>query len=101
MVVRVLDYVVRCSTEEDGDAIFKVISPLITRRSKVTVSFEGVTSTTSSFVNAAFIELLGLMSFEELKTYLWFTNSTQKINALIKKRFQFETESRQSNLAYA
>jgi len=101
MVVRVLDHISRCSAHEDGEIIYRIIRPILARGEKVAVSFDGISAVTSSFVNTAFIDLLDVFPFDQIKKNLTFLHSTRQINELIKKRFKFETETRPSQLAYA
>lgn len=94
MVVKVQDHVSHCFSNEDGQTIYKQIKPLLLGENKVVVSFEGIDSVTSSFVNSAFIELLDSLGFSEIKERLSFTDSNEQINRTIKRRFKFETERR-------
>lgn len=64
------------------------------------VSFKGVTSLNSSFVNSAFIELLNDFDFSYIRQNLKFTNSTAQINSIIKNRFSFEV-NKKNRLAVA
>ena len=59
----------------------------------MTVSFEGVSYVSTSFVNSAlaFINLLENFTFNTIKAKLSFIKSTIQINKLIKERFAFET----------
>ena len=63
MVIKILDHVNRCMTNKDGCIIFNIINPLLNNGHQVTVSFQGVDSVTTSFINSAFIELLQYYSF--------------------------------------
>lgn len=92
VMVNVLDYVQSCYTSDDGTRILELILNAFRRNEKVVVSFEGVNSVTSSFVNAAFIALLDRYSFDEIRQNLTFSNSTKQINDLLKKRFEFEIQ---------
>lgn len=89
MVIRILDYIKTASTYEDGEVIYKKISLEIKHDRPVTISFEGISSVPSAFVNAAFIRLLEEFTFEKIRTYLRFSESTKHINELIKSRFDF------------
>ena len=89
MVIRILDYVKNASTYEDGDVIFKKILSEIRQDRAVTISFKGISSVPSAFVNAAFIRLLEDFPFEKIRKYLRFSDSTKHINELIKSRFDF------------
>lgn len=89
MVIRILDHVKTASTYEDGDVIFKKISTEIQKDKQVTISFEGISSVPSAFINAAFIRLLEEFSFEKIRKLLRFADTTKHINDLIKSRFDF------------
>jgi hypothetical protein len=54
----------------------------------VTVSFEGAKTATSSFVNAAFVQLLDEITLDDVKTRLRVVNSTRQINDMIKTRME-------------
>ncbi|HBP27911.1 MAG TPA: hypothetical protein DD666_00665 [Advenella kashmirensis] len=90
MFVHVLNYVQHCQTNADGDKIFNVIAPALLRGETVTVSFKGVISLPSSFVNSAFIPLLNDLSFEQIKKQLRFQDTNSQMNSMIKSRFDFE-----------
>jgi hypothetical protein len=93
MVIRILDYVKSASTYEDGEVIYKKISLEIEQGRLITISFKGISSVPSAFVNAAFIRLLEEFPFEKIKKYLRFSDSTKHINELIKSRFDFVVNS--------
>ena len=92
MVIKPLDFLDHCYTAEDGTAVFKRILPVLQEGEQVTVSFEGVDSVPSSFVNAAFIQLLSTFPYEQIKKQLSFENSTKQINEMLRKRFEFESQ---------
>jgi hypothetical protein len=54
----------------------------------VVVSFDGIQTATSSFVHAAFVELLDDFSYRDLKARLRVTTSTRQINDMIKTRLE-------------
>ena len=54
------------------------------------LSFDGVEDVPSSFVNAAFVPLLGSYSYDFIKAHLQVINSTRQINDMIKRRLRFE-----------
>lgn len=89
MVIRILDHVQTASSYEDGDVIFKKISSEIKQDKLITISFQGISSVPSAFVNAAFIRLLEEFSFEKIRNSLRFIDTTKNINELIKSRFNF------------
>jgi hypothetical protein len=94
MVIRALDYVQHCYTQADGQVIFDRILPFLKRGEAVELSFEGVETVPSSFVNTALIRLLDTVNFQHIKSNLKFTNTTKQINEMIKNRFDFEVNHR-------
>ncbi|MED1405380.1 STAS-like domain-containing protein [Bacillus mycoides] len=94
VLINVLDHVKQCYSNNDGYIIQTEIRRAFSKNEKVIVSFTGVTSLNSSFVNSAFIELLNPYSFEYIRSNLQFKNSTRQINDIIKQRFQFEVSKK-------
>jgi hypothetical protein len=94
MVIKVKDHVARCYSNQDGRTVLEQIKPPLLAENKVVVSFEGVDSVTSSFVNSAFVELLNSLDFSQIKANLHFVNSNAQINRTIKNRFEFEVDRR-------
>lgn len=91
--IRVLDRVAQCSSYEDGERIFRLITAALDNEerldSKVEVDFEGVRSVPSAFVNAALVQLLDRYSFDYIRSHLNVVGSTRQINDLVKRRFEF------------
>lgn len=91
--IKIIDHVRQCSTYEDGDVIFRLISAGFDNEqrldNKVELDFDGVLSIPSAFVNAALVQLLDKYSFDYIRSHLNFVGSTRQINDLIKRRFQF------------
>lgn len=91
--IKITDHVKQCSTYEDGDVIFRLISSAFDNEqrldNKVELDFNGVLSIPSAFVNAALVQLLDKYSFDYIRGHLSFVGSTRQINDLIKRRFQF------------
>jgi|HigsolmetaGSP11D_1036233.scaffolds.fasta_scaffold07639_5 hypothetical protein len=96
MVITVLHHVSHCYSNADGDVIYNVILKGFDAREEVIVSFLGVDSVSSSFVNSAFIQLLDKYDFSFIKRNLRIINSTKQINYMIKSRFEFETTKRKN-----
>lgn len=96
--LKVLDHVQHCYTNADGDVIRKLIIHQIQNGNKVTLSFRGVDSVSSSFLNSAFIELLDTFSFDQIKSTLYFSDTSKAINEAIKRRFMFEVNERKKLL---
>jgi hypothetical protein len=94
MVIRTLDYVRQCYTQEDGQKIYAIILPYLEKKAKVQISFEGVEFIPSSFVNTALIALLDKVPFQTIKECLSFVNTTKQINEMIRDRFSFEINHR-------
>ncbi|MEK8128646.1 STAS-like domain-containing protein [Paenibacillus filicis] len=93
-MIRVLDHVDRCYSNSDGDDVRSLIFEQFETGTKTTISFDGVDSVSSSFINSAFIDLLDQYSFDYIRQNLSFIDSTKSINELIKKRFSFEVNER-------
>ena len=92
MVIRPLDFLKQCYTAEDGQAVFERVHQAFKSGESVTVVFSGVDAVPSSFVNAAFIQLLEHYSYEDIKKRLTFSHSTKQINEMLLKRFDFEAK---------
>lgn len=90
MVIRALDIVRQCYSNEDGHKVYEAVYDYVRRGEEVTVSFDGVDSVPSSFVNSAFIALLEQFPFQRIRETLSFTNTSPQINEMIKTRFAFE-----------
>ncbi len=86
----------RCYNQEDGAKLFAALAEKLRRREKISVSFEGVDTIPSSFVNAAFIALLEEFSFEVIKNSIQFSKTTRQINEMIRSRFAYETTHRKT-----
>lgn len=89
-LIRVLDYVDRCYNGADGQVIHDLIEQRLTENEQLVISFDGVDSIPSSFVNTALISFLDVYDFEQIKKRLRFSNTTKEINEMIKSRFMFE-----------
>lgn len=89
-MIRVLDYVDQCYNSADGKIIHDVIESRLKSDEPLTVSFAGVDSVPSSFVNTALISLLNLYDFNQIKRLLRFVDTNSQINDMIRTRFTFE-----------
>ncbi|MCY0389865.1 STAS-like domain-containing protein [Robbsia sp. Bb-Pol-6] len=94
MVIRALDLVKHCYSNEDGHVVYDAVLAQILHGQSVVVSFEGVDTVPSSFVNSAFIALLEKFPFEQIKQNLSFKQTTPQINEMIRSRFSFEANRR-------
>lgn len=87
--IRILDLVETASTYQDGEAVFRKLLEEIDAGHEVTVSFDGIASVPSAFVNAAFLKLLETHTMDEIRALLKIRNSTKHINELVRSRFDF------------
>ena len=92
MVIRIADHVRTYSTYADGEVIYRLIAEELRVGRTVTVSFSGIKSIPSAFVNAALIKLLEEFDFDYIRFHLKIVDSTRQINQLIKDRFYFATK---------
>lgn len=90
--IRVLDHVKQCYNGDDGQVIHDlIISELKSNVNEITISFSGVDSVPTSFVNSALIALLSELSFRTIRQHLRFADTNSQINEMIRSRFAFET----------
>jgi hypothetical protein len=61
---------------------------LSAKQDAVTLSFSGLKTASTSFVNTAFVPLLDVMPFDEIKRRLKIIDSTRQINHMIKWRLE-------------
>ena len=99
VTIKVLDMVEKCSTNDDGAVVYNMILSRLLNGEPVNISFSGAYIVTTSFINTAFIELLEVMPFSKIKELLFFSNTTRPINNMIKERFAFEVQKKESNPA--
>lgn len=92
MVIVVRDFVSSCHTNHEGEIIFNQIAQSIFNGRCVTISFKGISSVTTSFLNSALIPLLDRVKFDQLKSQLRIVDSSRTINDSIVRRFKQETE---------
>lgn len=91
VTVHIADAVKQASSYDDGQVIFDLIAPAIINGDRVEVSFKGIPAVPSAFVNAAFVRLIEVTSFDQVRKNLVITDSTKYINDLIRDRFNFVT----------
>lgn len=99
MVIRALDLVRQCYTQEDGQKVFEELFPRLERGEKIELSFDGVETVPSSFINTSLIRLLDRIPFETIKSNLRFVHTTKQINEMIKTRFTFEVHRRPAQVS--
>ena len=78
----------------DGRLVYEAVKPFLLTRQPVTLSFAGVTTVTTSFVNEALVRLLDTFSYDDIKTYIRIEHVTPPVARVIRDRFAFETRHR-------
>lgn len=96
MDLTVKDITSRCYSSEDGRAVYDAIKPHLLADRTVRLSFDGCREATSSFVNAALIDLLDVLDYDRIRSNLQIVDSTSQINDMIRRRFKFEVAHRVS-----
>jgi hypothetical protein len=94
VTIKISDYVNHCYTNDDGDTIRELVLKQFHSNQKVVLSFSGIDSVSTSFLNSALIDLLDLYSFDYIKEHLGFANSSKSINDAIRRRFSFEVSKK-------
>ncbi len=90
MVIRVADIVPAADTSAQGVAVHGHLIHALRGDGIVVLSFAGITSATSSFVNACFVDLLDAFSLADIKRRLKVVESSRQINDMIKSRLTHE-----------
>ncbi|WP_439925670.1 STAS-like domain-containing protein [Nitrobacter sp. JJSN] len=91
MVIHVRDLVSGANTADQGVAVFPYLELGFSKEARVVVSFDGITTATSSFVNSAIVPLLKTTTFAEIKRRLRVIDSTRQINEMIRARLERES----------
>jgi STAS-like domain of unknown function (DUF4325) len=91
MVIRIRDLVSGANTAHEGASVFPHIQAAFDNQGPIVISFDGVQTATSSFVNSAFVPLLRQRSFSGIKNRLRIVDSTRQINEMIKARLERES----------
>lgn len=92
MVIYIRDLVDGCDTSQDGLTVRDALLRALAIEPYVTVAFDGISTITTSFANAAFVDLLRRLSFEQIKRRLRVVNATRQINDMIRQRVAFAAE---------
>jgi STAS-like domain of unknown function (DUF4325) len=88
MVIRLRSIVRGANTFDEGVRAFDALQNALKKPGKVVVSFDGIQTATSSFVNASFVGLLDQFSYADLKSRVRVVDSTRQINEMIKTRME-------------
>lgn len=84
-------------TADQGHLVWGELVSALEFHDQIVVSFAGVSTATSSFVNNSFVRLLERMPFGEVKRRIRIIESTRQINEMIKSRLS--SEARQPHAA--
>lgn len=77
-------------TADQGAAVFPRLRDGFDAGEDVILSFDGITTATSSFVNTALIPLLKSVPLASLKKRMKIIQSTRQINDMVKSRLERE-----------
>jgi len=85
--IRVFDIVGSglCVSSDDGQLVHDIIAELLRKKNKVIVSFEGVDTLISAFLNAAIGQLYDEFSEEDIRTNLSVENMVPDDKELLKR----------------
>lgn len=83
MVIRVQSHVNRCYSAADGAVIEALLRAPFARGEQVTLSFQGITDVTSSFVNSALVCFLRSYPMDWLKAHLRIHDVTPQIGDMV------------------
>jgi hypothetical protein len=92
MVVHISDLVQGCDTADDGLIVRDSLLHALHAEFYATVTFAGISTVTTSFVNAAFVDLLRHMSLDQIKRRVRVVDATRQINDMIRQRLMFAAE---------
>jgi hypothetical protein len=93
MEISVKDVAGGADTAAQGELVLKTLKSELKQGNEVVVAFDGVTTATSSFTNAAFVPLLSDFSFDHIRTHIRVVRSTRQINEMIKTRLERASKS--------
>ena len=74
VAIRIADHLKTFSSYDDGKKIYELIRPALLSGQDVTLSFDEILAVPSAFVNAALLQLLNDMPFEQIKKRLHIVN---------------------------
>ena len=77
-------------TTEQGLLLWDTMRKALDGNEVIILSFEGITTATSSFVNVSFVRLLDIMSLDDVKCRVRVVKSSRQINEMIKNRLEKE-----------
>lgn len=92
MAIRVLDIVEGATTADQGVKVFEVLKAALEKSDVVELSFDGVHTATSSFVNGCFVPILRNQGFQVFKHRVRVVKSNYQINEMIVRRLKRELD---------
>lgn len=91
--VVVKDLIPDYSTNEQGKIIYEHVAHLLKDGIDVNLSFTGVSSVSSSFLNTSLIELLVQFGYDYVKKHLKISDVNKHVGGLISRRIQIERDA--------
>jgi hypothetical protein len=92
VALRVIDVVDAADTAAQGEILRARILPALRTGDQLRLSFDGIVSATSSFVNSAFVETLHSIPFDRFKAQVRIVDATGQITEMIRTRMTREAE---------
>jgi hypothetical protein len=100
--IKVKDITKGTFTNEDGLSVYNAIYSTISENDCIILSFEGITSLSSSFLNSSIGEIIEEFGFDFLKNKIKITKYTPQLSVLIqnyiKSYSKTETTQSQNNI---
>ena len=84
MVIRVFEIAHAADTAQQGACVHAALVCGLREQDKIVVSFRGVDTATSSFVNSSFVALLDILPLPAMKGRIQVIDATKQIQAMIK-----------------
>lgn len=93
-VIKIREIVAGADTAAQGTIVLGQLRKALEDNPTVTVSFEGITTATSSFVNASFVMLLlNDLTLSDIKSRVRVVKSSRQINDMIRTRLEREASA--------
>ncbi len=74
-----------CTASEDGQKVYELIRPMLTKGAKIIVSFKNVEDLTSAFLNAAIGQLYGEFAEDDIKARVTVSDASQDDLIILKR----------------
>jgi len=89
-MIRVQEICGAGDTGPQGEQLYNAILSELAQHDQIAISFAGIDTATSSFVNASLFRLLSNISLDEIKRRVKIIDSSRQINDMIKRRLTRE-----------